>query len=159
MIRRSLLALLMISTIAACSAAGPGAASPAGTASPADAPTPSPTSARPSFALSPPPLATVGPSSSPVVGEVPPAIMAAATVDLATKTGLDPSTFVTVRSEQVIWADGSLGCPEPGHMYTQVLTPGYWIQIQAGGKTYDYRSPNGGPVRLCELASPKPPTG
>ena len=84
--------------------------------------------------------------------------MAAATADLATQTGLDPSTFVTVRAEQVIWSDGSLGCPEPGHMYIQVLTPGYWIQL--AGRREDLRLPIGehrpGPACTAEL---KPPSG
>ena len=153
MIRRSLLAFTLIATIAACSSSG-SAASPAGSAPPAEAP-----SARPTFELSPPPFQTVPPSASPVVGEVPAAILDAATADLAALTGLDPATFTTVRAEQVLWNDGSLGCPVPGRLYVQVQTPGYWIQLEAGGKTYDYRSTTSGPVRRCDQPSPKPPSG
>ena len=79
--------------------------------------------------------------------------MDAARADLATRTGLDPATFTTIRAEQVIWSDGSLGCPVPGYSYIQMVTPGYWIQLEAGGKTYDYRSTLSGPVRRCDLAA------
>ena len=82
-----------------------------------------------------------------------------AIADLAKLTGLDPATFSTVRAEQVIWSDGSLGCPLPGYLYVQVQTSGYWIQLKAGDKTYDYRSPVSGPVRRCDQPSPKPPSG
>ena len=159
MIRRSRHAvalLAIVATLAACSSSG-SAASPGGSASPAEAPTA--TSGRPSFELSPPPFQSVPPSTAPVVGEVPAAIMDAARADLATLTGLDPATFTTIRAEQVIWSDGSLGCPVPGHSYIQVVTPGYWIQLEAGGKTYDYRSTRSGPVRRCDLAAPTPPSG
>ena len=151
MIRRSLLLLVVVPVLAAC-AAGASSASPSATA------TAAPSSGRPSFEMSPP-FETVPPTASPVTGEVPEAMMAQARADLAKLTGLDPSTFTTVRAEQVVWSDGSLGCPVPGVMYIQVVTPGYWIQLEAGGKTYDYRSSNAGPVRRCDLATPKPPSG
>lgn len=153
MIRRSLLAFTLIATIAACSSSG-SAASPASSAGPAAGP-----SDRASFEPSLPPFQTVPPSASPVVGEVPAAIMDAAIADLAALTGLDPATFNTVRAEQVLWADGSLGCPVPGRLYIQVQTAGYWIQLEAAGKTYDYRSTTSGPVRRCDQPSPKPPSG
>ena len=85
--------------------------------------------------------------------------MAKATADLTELTGLDPTTFKTVRSEQAQWPDGSLGCPVPGYLYTQVVTPGYWIVLEAGGKTYDYRATEAGDLRLCTQPNPKPPSG
>ena len=42
--------------------------------------------------------------------------------------------LVIVRAEPVVWNDGSLGCPEPGMMYTQALLNGYWVIIDARGK-------------------------
>lgn len=36
----------------------------------------------------------------------------------------------------VTWPDSSLGCPEPGMMYTQVLTPGYQIKLVRANKPY-----------------------
>ena len=41
---------------------------------------------------------------------------------------------VKVRTvESVTWSDGSLGCPEPGMMYTQALVRGYRIRVDAAG--------------------------
>ena len=60
-----------------------------------------------------------------------------------------PVTELTVaRAEAVTWPDGSLGCPEPGMMYTQVLVDGYWVVIRAGDETYDFRG-TGTTFRLC----------
>jgi len=51
-----------------------------------------------------------------------------------------PADQVTVISaEQVTFPDGSLGCPQPGMVYTQALVDGYKIVAEAGGKTYDFR--------------------
>lgn len=155
-IRRSLLLLALLPAVVACSSAS---SSPAGSPDSAPTATPSPTSARPSFSLSPPPFRTAPPTAAPVVGEVPAAIMGQAKADLAKRTGLDPATFSVVRAEEVVWADGSLGCPVPGQAYIQVVTPGYWIGLEAGGKTYDYRATRSGLVRLCDQPNPKPPSG
>ena len=38
-----------------------------------------------------------------------------------------------IRDEAVTWSDGSLGCPQPGEYYTQVLVPGYWIVFDVAG--------------------------
>jgi PBP1b-binding outer membrane lipoprotein LpoB len=40
----------------------------------------------------------------------------------------------------VTWPDASLGCPEEGMMYAQVLTPGYLIQMESGNVIYEYHS-------------------
>ncbi len=57
--------------------------------------------------------------------------------------------LVIVRAEQVVWNDGSLGCAEPGMMYTHALVNGYWVVILAAGQTYDFRVGRGGSFRLC----------
>ncbi len=48
------------------------------------------------------------------------------------------------------WPDGSLGCPEPGVMYTQAVVDGSQIVVEAGGETYDYRLDGSGNFRLCD---------
>jgi hypothetical protein len=48
------------------------------------------------------------------------------------------------------FSDSSLGCPQPGMMYTQVITPGYRVILEAGGIEYDYRLSRRGSYRLCE---------
>ena len=40
----------------------------------------------------------------------------------------------------VTWPDASLGCPEEGMMYAQVLIPGYLIKMESGNVIYEYHS-------------------
>jgi hypothetical protein len=48
----------------------------------------------------------------------------------------------------VTWPDPGLGCPEPGAVYPQVLTPGYRIRLEADGRRLEYHS-GGGRVVFC----------
>lgn len=147
-IRHAFLLIAFMPALAACASASAPASSDG-----------APSGGRPSTAASPPFATVPPPSGSPVIGEVPADVMAKVTADLATRTGLDPATFTFVRAEQVIWADGSLGCPIPGQVYIQVQTPGYWIVITANGKTYDFRATQTGALQLCEGLQPQPPSG
>lgn len=71
--------------------------------------------------------------------------------DLAKKTGLAASEIILKDAQSMTWPDTSLGCPKPGFMYAQVLTPGYRILLQAGGKTYDYRgATSSNRIAVCE---------
>jgi hypothetical protein len=46
---------------------------------------------------------------------------------------------ITVESvAPVEFPDTSLGVPEPGRMYSQVITPGYVIRLAAAGEVYEY---------------------
>ena len=56
--------------------------------------------------------------------------------------------MTVISAEAVTFPDGSLGCPQPGMVYTQALVDGYKIVAEAGGKTYDYRG-TGSTFRLC----------
>ena len=51
-------------------------------------------------------------------------------------TGVDPSLLTVTRTEPVTWHDSSLGCPQPGIQYLQVLTPGYRVELH--GSQGDY---------------------
>jgi hypothetical protein len=62
---------------------------------------------------------------------------------------------VRVTVEPVTWPDGSLGCPDPGMMYTQALVEGYRVTLLAGDLTYDYRVGRGGHFRRCGPTRPK----
>ena len=76
----------------------------------------------------------------PTVGEL-------AVADLAKQLGIATES-ITVRSvEAVEWSDASLGCPEPGMMYAQVITPGYRIVLEANGQSYEYHTGSGTIVR------------
>jgi len=61
-----------------------------------------------------------------------------------------PEAVKVIQSEQVVWSDGSLGCPRPGEMYTQALVDGYRVVLEQSGETYDYRVANTGYFFLCE---------
>jgi len=60
--------------------------------------------------------------------------------DLALKTGADIEKMETESVEEFDFSDASLGVPEPGVEYTQVITPGYIIMIIAEGETYEYHA-------------------
>lgn len=60
--------------------------------------------------------------------------------DLEKRSKLPASSFQVTSYTQQTFPDSALGCPDPNLMYTQVLTPGYSIQVSAGGQNYDYRT-------------------
>ena len=91
-----------------------------------------------------------GPSGTPG-GEGP----AAAINDLAKRLSVEPAEIAVVSAQEVTWSDGSLGCPEPGMNYAQVLTEGSLIVLESGGRRYEYHSAAGKPPFYCE--NPKPP--
>ena len=84
-----------------------------------------------------------------VTGEVPQSILDAILVDLENLLTAKRAEFDIVRSEAVRWNDGSLGCPEPGQMYTQSVVDGYRVVIEYQGGSYDYRATADGFFRLC----------
>lgn len=102
-------------------------------------------------AQSPPPVAPAPPP--PVQGKPMPAnlnsISEAALADAHRLTGLPSDQLRVVSAEPVTWRDGSLGCPQPGMVYTEALVPGYRIRIQAGAQELDYHASRGGQLVLC----------
>jgi hypothetical protein len=50
--------------------------------------------------------------------------------------GVDPSLLTVTRAEPVTWHDSSLGCPQPGIQYLQVLTPGYQVELHGAQGNY-----------------------
>ncbi len=70
--------------------------------------------------------------------------------DLAEKKGLPLDQITVKKVESVSWPDTSLGCPEPGKMYAQVITPGCRVVLSGGGKDYVYHTGLNGTFVLCE---------
>ena len=70
-------------------------------------------------------------------------------MEVAGLAGVAIDGVTLVSAEAVTFPDGSLGCPEPGMAYSQVVTDGYKIVLTAGGKTYDYRGTGPGTFRRC----------
>jgi hypothetical protein len=87
-------------------------------------------------------------------GETPQELFDAVVDDMLARSGGDRSAVEVVKSEAVEWSDGSLGCPQPGMMYTQAIVPGYHVILALGDETYDYRLSDRGTFVLCENALP-----
>lgn len=91
-----------------------------------------------------------GPPDSPAASLVlAPDAEAAIRADLETRVGVDASTASVVSIEPQTWPDGSMGCPQPGEMYTQAIVEGYRVVVSFTGAQYDYRISSNGVVRFC----------
>ena len=67
-----------------------------------------------------------------------------------------PTTDINVLdARNVVWSNSSLGCPQPGMLYAEVLTPGYLILLNVDGQDYEYHAGRNSGVFLCE--NPIPP--
>lgn len=75
------------------------------------------------------------------------------TADAAAVADVDPQDVEIVSWEAVTWSDGSLGCRTRGEMAIQVLTPGYRVQVLAGGQPLVYHTDRRDLVRLCRTVS------
>lgn len=62
----------------------------------------------------------------------------AATIALAEQLGMSAAQIEVESIGEQTWPDSSLGCPEEGRMYLQVITPGYVLQLRAKGQVYEY---------------------
>jgi hypothetical protein len=77
-------------------------------------------------------------------------LVAQAKGDLAARLGIDLDAIELLRFEAVTWRDGSLGCPEAGMGYIQVLIDGHRILLRAGEQVYHYHSGGNQPPFLCK---------
>ena len=69
--------------------------------------------------------------------------------DLARRLSITVDGIGLVEAEAVEWPDASLGCPQSGMMYAQVITPGFRVVLEAKGQTYEYHTDTGRLVVLC----------
>ncbi len=76
-----------------------------------------------------------GARPTPTPGAYPGAVMAAVR-RLAEDRDIPPEEITVASWEPVDWPDTSLGCPEPGMMYAQVIVPGYRVVLEARGDLY-----------------------
>lgn len=110
-------------------------------------------------ALSPPAATPSGSEATLNRGEVPQELFDAAVAHLPMTSGNTRSEVEVLKSESVVWNDGSLGCPQPDTMYTQALVDGYQIVFRVGDKEYDYHLSANGAIVLCENSLPNLPRG
>jgi hypothetical protein len=54
------------------------------------------------------------------------------------------------RVEQVEWNDSSIGCPQPGMMYAQVITPGFRVVATVNGQRKQVHTDMSGRAVVCD---------
>jgi len=55
---------------------------------------------------------------------------------LADRLQVDAGAIEVLETEPAEWPNAALGCPEKGHVYAQVLTSGYRVQLGHEGRTH-----------------------
>jgi hypothetical protein len=74
--------------------------------------------------------------------------------DLAKRLSIQVTEIKVSTVSEVLWQDSSLGCPQEGMAYTQVLTPGYLILLEYNNRKYEYHANKGNFVTYCMNPSP-----
>ncbi len=59
---------------------------------------------------------------------------------LAGRLGVSAESLQVESAEQGSWSNTSLGCPKPGEVYAQVLTPGNRVVLSYNGQSYTYHT-------------------
>jgi hypothetical protein len=94
---------------------------------------------------------------APAAGAARGAVSVAAQIrpQLAARLGVPPDALRLVVEEAVRWSDSSLGCPKPGMMYTQVITPGWRLGFAGrDGRTHEvHANRDGSHWVLCSRAA------
>jgi hypothetical protein len=75
--------------------------------------------------------------------------------DLAQRLSIPISDINLVDAKEVVWSDGSLGCPQPDMLYTQAIMPGYLIKLKYDNREFEYHAGKSGTPMYCE--NPLPP--
>ena len=69
--------------------------------------------------------------------------------DLAKRLDVDLDSIKLSSANAVTWRSGSLGCPEPGKMYTEALVPGAVIYLQVNNMIHAYHAKFAGEPFYC----------
>ena len=93
----------------------------------------------------------------PSASSSPAAVEADVRADAARRWNLPNGAALQVSIESVIWADGSIGCPQPGRMYTQALVPGWRLVVRDGGRELVYHASQRGQWVQCPPGRAQPP--
>jgi len=73
--------------------------------------------------------------------------------DLAQRLSISVDQINLKKAESVVWPNASLGCPQPGMQYADMLTSGYLISLDAKGQKYEYHASRSTVVH-CKNPSP-----
>jgi hypothetical protein len=85
---------------------------------------------------------------TPRMESAPPSLQAVL-ADASKRPGADRRNLQVLRMERREWPDGGLGCPRPGQLYAQVVTPGWLIEVRSGGKVLEYHTDGDDNFALC----------
>jgi hypothetical protein len=83
---------------------------------------------------------------------IPREVRRAVVADAAKRFNVAESAVVLTRAEQVTWPNGSLGCAQPGHMYTQMLVEGFRVAAKTAEGELTYHTDGRGNVVSCAVA-------
>jgi hypothetical protein len=99
--------------------------------------------------MAPPPAELEAPSAEPEAPapEIGPPVSSTPTIStpdpkgfartaLAAWLGVPEESVQVILVESVAWPDASLGCPQPGQAYAQVVTPGFRFTFEVAGRSY-----------------------
>ncbi len=112
-----------------------------------------------------PPLSTL-PLLSPTQGDNSPmtpilpglqSLIEKAKEDLAKRLSITVVEINVAEAAGVIWPDSSLGCPQKGMAYAQVLTQGYRILLEYAKNQYEYHAGKSPEVFYCPNPTPPVP--
>lgn len=96
-------------------------------------------------------------TSAPSLPAVPnlPSLIEKAKEDLAQRLSISITQINVVDAKEVTWSNSSLGCPQPGMLYADVLTAGFLILLSANNQAYEYHAGKSSDVFYCN--NPLPP--
>lgn len=80
---------------------------------------------------------------------MPRVVRRAVVADAARRFQVAESAVVLANAEQVTWGDGSLGCPQAGRSYTQMLVEGYRVTATTAAGRLLYHTDTRGTVVTC----------
>ena len=83
------------------------------------------------------------------------ALIEKAKEDLAKRLSIPETEISVAEAAGVTWPDSSLGCPQKGMFYAQVLTAGYLFLLEYADRRYEYHAGRGQDVIYC--TNPTPP--
>lgn len=148
-------ALVMVLSVSAC---GPGTVIVAPTATPAQSLLPKTNTSPVNPPSTQPGVSPLSPVPTPA--HAPKAVFGAQQA-LAQQLGVSPDVIRIVSAEYVEWRDACLGINTPGMMCAQVISPGYRVILEAGGKRYEYHTDASGnrAVPVPDQLQPAPTPG
>ena len=89
-------------------------------------------------------------STLPIISNtIPEKILNLAIEDLSLRLGILDEQILMLSADEIQWNDSALGCPMPGIVYAQVISPGYLLVLEALGEKYEYHTDTDVRLVLC----------